>query len=52
VSTESASLVPYWHLWTDADGISHQWRCELIEFHKAPIQKWISAETVNQAMVL
>lgn len=24
--------VGYWHLWTDADGISHQHRCELTNF--------------------
>lgn len=25
-------IVPYWHLWTDADGISHQSRCALRDF--------------------
>jgi putative oxidoreductase len=24
VSTESSLVVPYWHVWTDADGISHR----------------------------
>jgi hypothetical protein len=24
--------VPYWHLWTDADGVSHQDRCALTGF--------------------
>ncbi len=24
--------IPYWHLWTDADGVSHQVRCELEDF--------------------
>ncbi len=24
--------VPYWHIWTDADGISHQTRCKLDQF--------------------
>ena len=24
--------VPYWHLWTDADGVSHQAECALTEF--------------------
>jgi quercetin dioxygenase-like cupin family protein len=24
--------VPYWHLWTDADGVSHQTQCALTEF--------------------
>ena len=25
--------VPYWHLWVDADGISHQQRCHLSNYH-------------------
>lgn len=25
--------VPYWHLWVDADGISHQQRCHLTNYH-------------------
>lgn len=24
--------IPYWHLWTDGDGVSHQTRCTLTEF--------------------
>ncbi|MBZ9764314.1 cupin domain-containing protein [Mesorhizobium sp. CA8] len=28
----TAPAVPYWHLWTDADGISHQSRCAMTEF--------------------
>ena len=24
--------IPYWHLWTDDDGVSHQTRCTLTEF--------------------
>jgi hypothetical protein len=24
--------IPYWHLWTDDDGVSHQNQCELEEF--------------------
>src|SRR5262249_5153982 len=43
-------------VWTDVDGISHQSRCELSEFHKAPIQpraapQWIGAETRHAATV-
>ena len=56
VSTESSPVVPYWHVWTDADGISHQSRCGLSEFHKAPIQsraapQWIGAETRHDAKI-
>jgi hypothetical protein len=28
----SSPTVPYWHLWTDADGVSHQTRCAMTEF--------------------
>ena len=24
--------IPYWHLWTDENGVSHQTRCELTEY--------------------
>jgi hypothetical protein len=54
---ESLPVVPYWHIWTDTDGISHQSRCELAEFQKASIQpaaapQWIGAETRSHATVL
>jgi hypothetical protein len=25
--------VPYWHLWVDVNGVSHQNRCELTNYH-------------------
>lgn len=25
--------IPYWHLWVDAEGVSHQNRCELKNYH-------------------
>jgi hypothetical protein len=30
--THGAPSVPYWHAWTDDDGVSHQTRCQLGEF--------------------
>ncbi|MGI4848497.1 MAG: cupin domain-containing protein, partial [Janthinobacterium lividum] len=27
-----APKMPYWHLWTDAQGVSHQQRCEIDHF--------------------
>ena len=27
----------YWHLWTDADGISHQTRCALTAFEQRQV---------------
>ena len=27
--------VPYWHLWVDADGVSHQQRCFLTQYELA-----------------
>ena len=35
--SESPAL-PYWHLWTDAEGISHQNRCALTDFELQAIQ--------------
>ncbi|HTV94724.1 MAG TPA: hypothetical protein VME42_01950 [Steroidobacteraceae bacterium] len=38
--TESMSRRPqvgYWHLWTDAEGITHQTRCQLTSFEVARI---------------
>src|SRR5258708_7956952 len=31
--------IPYWHLWTDADGISRQTRCFLTEFELQSISR-------------
>ena len=31
-------VVPYWHLWTDADGVSRQTRCEIDGFELQSIQ--------------
>ncbi|MFC7663144.1 hypothetical protein ACFQWF_10750 [Methylorubrum suomiense] len=30
--------VPYWHLYTDADGISRQIRCAMTAFHLASMK--------------
>jgi hypothetical protein len=30
VSTQSSPVVPYWHVWTDADGISHSRQLETV----------------------
>jgi hypothetical protein len=30
--TDPRPGIPYWHLWTDASGVSHQTRCTLTEF--------------------
>lgn len=29
--------VPYWHVWTDAQGVSHQTRCAMTEFELGSI---------------
>jgi hypothetical protein len=31
-------IVSYWHLWTDADGISRQTRCAMTEFELKPMK--------------
>lgn len=32
MSSDAKPRIPYWHLWTDAKGVSHQTRCTLTEF--------------------
>jgi hypothetical protein len=32
MSDQEKPKIPYWHLWTDAEGVSHQSRCEMTEF--------------------
>jgi hypothetical protein len=44
----------YWHLWLDADGISHQSLCTMTEFEKASIQpqaapQWIGSKVKDSA---
>ena len=53
---DSKPTIPYWHLWTDADGISHQTRCAMNEFDKAAIApraapQWIGAKTQDHTTV-
>ncbi|MGH6670923.1 MAG: cupin domain-containing protein [Xanthobacteraceae bacterium] len=57
MSAESAPVVPYWHVWTDAGGVSHQSRCQLTQFENAAIQptaapQWLGAKTRQDATVL
>jgi len=56
MTSETKPAVSYWHLWTDEQGISHQTRCDLTEFNKAPIQpqaapQWIGSKTKGEATI-
>ena len=56
MSTDSRPAISYWHLWTDAEGVSHQTRCTMTEFEKAAIApeaapQWIGAKTKDAATV-
>ncbi len=47
----------YWHVWTDAKGVSHQKRCELSEFQLQSISpgaapSWIDRQAAQGATVL
>jgi hypothetical protein len=49
--------IPYWHIWTDEEGVSRQTRCSLTEFELASIRppatpQWIGAKTHDGATVL
>jgi hypothetical protein len=37
MSEKSKPTVPYWHLWTDEQGVSHQDKCALTEFELGSI---------------
>ena len=48
---------PYWHLWADDDGVSHQSRCAMTEFTlksiKAPADpQWIGRKTTGAMTTL
>jgi len=49
-----APKVPYWHVWTDEGGVSHQTRCVLTEFDLSSISppakpQWLGAKTRSAA---
>jgi hypothetical protein len=49
--------IPYWHLWTDEHGVSHQTRCTLTEFDlktmKAPADpQWQGQRTTDEMTVM
>ena len=37
MSEKTKPTVPYWHLWTDQDGVSHQDKCAFTEFELGSI---------------
>ena len=39
MQTDQKPRIPYWHLWTDADGVSRQTRCFLTEFELQSISR-------------
>ena len=50
-------IVPYWHLWTDANGTSRQTRCEMTEFElksmKAPADpQWQGRPVTGQTTTM
>jgi hypothetical protein len=49
--------IPYWHLWSDAEGVSHQQRCALSEFELKSMQppaapQWQGTRTHGAMSVL
>jgi hypothetical protein len=39
MQTDQKPRIPYWHLWTDGDGVSHQTRCFMTEFELQSISQ-------------
>ena len=52
----SAPRVPYWHIWTDENGVSRQQRCELSEFELkgvgAAAPQWNNKQPPGEATVV
>jgi hypothetical protein len=56
MTSKDTPTAPYWHIWTDADGVSRQTRRFLIEFKldsiSPPAQaQWLGAKTQGEATV-
>lgn len=56
MSDDAPPSVPYWHLWTDADGVSRHARCAMTEFQKKSMSppadpQWQGAKTHEGATV-
>ena len=54
---ETRPTVPYWHLWTDADGVSRQKRCAMTEFELKSIKppadpQWQGNKTSGKMTVM
>jgi hypothetical protein len=57
MSPDETPRIPYWHLWTDAEGISHQTRCTLTEFDLKSMQapaapQWQGQRTRGEMTVM
>jgi hypothetical protein len=48
--------VPYWHLWVDADGVSHQRRCQLTNYELKRVgpadPQWSDRQETHPATVV
>lgn len=54
--TPRAPRVSYWHIWTDKDGVSHQDRCALENFHWKGVgpaaPQWNARQPTSEATVV
>jgi hypothetical protein len=41
-------MIDYWHVWTDRNGVSHQSRCQMQEFHQKSIASGTSPQWMSQ----
>lgn len=56
MSEHDKPSIPYWHLWTDADGVSHNTRCALSDFDDQSISppaspQWLGRKIHDGATV-
>jgi hypothetical protein len=55
-SGEAKPKIPYWHLWTDENGVSHHARCEIAQFDFKGVgdaaPQWNNRQTRGEATVV
>lgn len=55
-STSPAPTIHYWRIWADADGVSHQTRCEFTDFERQSMGRaapqWNQQHAHGEATIL
>jgi hypothetical protein len=50
MTAEKSPVVPYWHLWTDEEGVSRQTSCTMAHFDKGAVQPTAAPQWLGSKM--